>query len=70
MLSANGKLKWCLPVLGLVLALTMAGTTAAKKQASKNQCLTCHTSGAQLIRLTRELHKNDPKAKSLSEGPG
>ena len=58
------------PVLALVFALAMAGTTAAKKSPSKNECLACHTSGAKLIKLTRELHKNDPKAESLSEGPG
>lgn len=70
MISAYRKFKWFFPVVAIFFALAMAGTTAAKKAAPKNQCVVCHTSGAKLIKLTRDLHKNDPKAESLSEGPG
>jgi len=57
-------------LLPALLALCLLSLPAGPVRAQKNECLKCHTSGPQLIKLTAALHKNDPKKESLSEGPG
>lgn len=55
-------------LLSLLLAFTWPASAAL---AAESQCVVCHTSGAKLINLTRELAAGKPAASSpLSEGEG
>lgn len=43
---------------------------APEVPAEENSCLECHTSGAELIKITRRLHQTEPDQEARSKGPG
>jgi hypothetical protein len=57
---------------GLAMSMaSAAGLPAVASAAERSQCVICHTSGARLIQITRQLAAERPAAASAeSEGEG
>jgi hypothetical protein len=65
--GVSGKFAFCLAVSALFI---FSFKTAFSAQSSPNSCLDCHTSVANLKKITLELEKSKPKKSSETAGEG